>query len=801
MRRALPIPDTRTFLRTLTAAALCAVAAHLPAQQIGSNKTEGKGDTYTLTVKSQLVVETVVVKDKQGHFVPGLTARDFTVTEDGTPQSIKFCEHQTLPTSAAPLPPPRPEDEQITIYKRLTRTSIASESTGAAASAAGASRYKDHRLLALYFDMTAMPPVDQQHALAAAEKFVRTQMGEADLLSILRFGGGSVDVLQDFTADRNRLLSILETLIVGEGQGSADSIEDSASADTGAAFGQDDSEFNVFNTDRQLAALQTAANMLGQMNEKKALIYFASGMRLNGVDNQAQLHATVDAAIRMGVSFWPVDARGLVAQAPLGDATQGSPGNASMYNGQAALAQTGRREQSQDTMYSLAADTGGKALLDNNDLTRGITDAQKAIADYYIVGYYTTNTAPNGHFRKIKIALAGQQEASLEYRQGYYARKEFAQFNAADKERQLEDALMLGDPITDLTIAMEINYFQLNRAEYYVPIMVKIPGRELALAKKFGAERTLIDFVCEIKDDIGGITVSNVRDNVNIKLTDATAAELSRRPIEYDAGFTLPPGHYTMKFLARDDETGRIGTFQSSFVIPNLNKETRRIPVSSVVLSSQRVDLKDALYNAASGKESAKNDAANPLVQEGRKLIPSVTRVFSADRELYVYFQAYARGGTLPAAAAPAAGSSASPGTTPATTPAATPATAPPAATTPAPVPTSIPAAAVAPPADTPVIAFVAFYRDGKQVYETAPIAVTPQPGTRLGVTPMRFSIGLSALLPGEYQCQVSVLDPSGRRATFWQGPMRIQKGSASSTPAALPATSQAPAPVHTPAP
>ena len=187
---------------------------------------------------------------------------------------------------------------------------------------------------------------------------------------------------------------------------------------------------------------------------------------------------------------------------------------------------------------------------------------------------------------------------------------------------------MLEDPITELTIAMEINYFQLNRAEYFVPIVVKIPGRELALAKRGGAEHTLIDFVGEVKDLIGGVTVRNVRDNVNIKLTDATAAELAKRPIEYDAGFTLLPGKYSIKFLARDDETGRIGTYQTTFVIPNLNKEVKNVPISSVVLSSQRVDLKDALYNAA--KEGpGKEEAANPLVQNGQKLIPSVTRVFS----------------------------------------------------------------------------------------------------------------------------------------------------------------------------
>ena len=284
--------------------------------------------------------------------------------------------------------------------------------------------------------------------------------------------------------------------------------------------------------------------------------------------------------------------------------------------------------------------------------------AQDAISDYYIIGYYTTNTAKNGHFRRVKISLDQNHEAKLDYRQGYYADKEFSQFTAVDKERQLEDALMLEDPITELSIAMEIDHFQLNRAEYFVPIIVKIPGRELALAKRGGAEHTLIDFVGEIKDMVGGTTVSNVRDNVNIKLSDATAAELAHRPIEYDTGFTLLPGKYMIKFLARDDETGRIGTYQTTFVIPNLNKEDKRVPISSVVLSSQRVELKDALYDAAKAKDRAKDDAVNPLVQDGKKLVPSVTRVFSQNHDIYVYLQAYkppaAPSGSAPNAAQPA---------------------------------------------------------------------------------------------------------------------------------------------------
>jgi len=215
-------------------AAMAVASVSAPAQQTGTNEMSGQNGTFTLTVNSQLVIEAVVVKDKQGNVVPGLTAKDFTVVEDGQPQTIKIFEHQALSTAATPLPVTPRDDEQITLYKTLTRTQIAPESPGKP-------QYSDRRLLAIYFDMTAMPPDDQLRALGAAEKFVRTQMTAADLVAIMRYEGGSVDVVQDFTGDRNRLLSILETMIVGEGQGSVESIDDAGSADTGAAFGQDDS--------------------------------------------------------------------------------------------------------------------------------------------------------------------------------------------------------------------------------------------------------------------------------------------------------------------------------------------------------------------------------------------------------------------------------------------------------------------------------------------------------------------------------------------------------------------------------
>jgi VWFA-related protein len=594
---------------------------------------------------------------------------------------------------------------------------------------------------------------DQMRSYEAAEKFVRTQMTPADLVSVMRYQGNGVEVLQDFTGDRTRLLSILETMVVGEGQGNDESTSDDSSADTGAAFGQDDSEFNIFTTDRQLAALQTAAEMLGRLNEKKELILFAAGLNLNGLDNQAQMHAMEDAAIKSGVSIWAIDARGLVAMAPMGNATQGSPGGQAMYTGGSSNAMVSNFQRSQDTLYAVAGDTGGKAFLDSNDLSLGIVQAQKAVSDYYIIGYYTTNTAMNGKFRKVKVTLGADAEAKLDYQQGYYAGKEWGKFDAADKERQLEDALMQGDPWTDLTVAVELNYFQLNKAEYFLPVMVKVPGSELALAKKRGADVASIDIVGEIKDDYGGTTVSNIRDHVEFKLGDKTAEDWAKSPIYAYSGYTELPGKFTIKVLVRDDATGKIGTFQTTFVIPNLNKETKRVPISSVVLSGQRVPLTAAIYNATKGKELAKDNAADPLVQNGARLIPSVTRVFNKGRNLYVYLQAYEAPLIAPAPTpAPAAGPAA-----PATAPAA-PATAP----------------APATPGVQPLIAFVSFFQGGTKVFETQPQEVQPLPNTKLQMVPMNFTIDLSALKPGKYDCQVTVLDPSGGKGAFWQAPIML---------------------------
>ena len=696
---------TRRAQRVLASVSFVSLVSLLSAQQ---------PQQPSFRATTRLIVTTVVVADRDGMPVDGLTANDFVVTEDNVPQDIAFVEYQRL-DDQAPLPP-----LVSTPSAQAAGAAVASVPSlvqpGIAAPPSGDARYRNRRLIVLFFDLSQPPGPDQERMFAGALKYLDQQMTPADLVAIMTYTGGAVRVKHDFTDDRAALAGVIDVLANGEdndGDGVLDFV------DFSSAFGQNDGEFNVFSTDRQLAALQTAVAMLRPLPEQKSLVYFTSRLTLSGTENNAQMRATTNAAVRANVRIFPVDARGLIARAPIGDANQRSPGGVGMFTGALAQQSITRLQRSQDTLFALAKDTGGKAFVDYNDLSRGVSQAAAAQASYYILGFYSTHTANDGRFRRVRVSLANSGlQADLAYRQGYYADKEWTRQNGVERERQLEEALMLENPITDITIALELNYFQVNRAEYFVPVAVKIPGSELERAQRRGAERLTIDFLLEVKDQYGA-TQRNVRDKMEIRLTNEKAELLATHPIQYETGLTLLPGKYVIKFLARDAEAGRIGTYQTSLTIPNLNREATQLPISTVVLGSQRLRVRDALYSV---KTTDQQSIGHPLIDQGQKLLPSVTRVFSASREMHVYLEAYEQYA----------------------------------------------------PDLQPLLAFATFYRDGVKAFETRPVVVTAGIARTSRAIPVRLSIPLQAMSPGRYDWQVSVIEPTGRKAAFWQTSIAI---------------------------
>lgn len=672
-----------------------------------------------LSVTTNLVIVNVDVRDRDGKPIEGLKAEDFVVTEDGKPQKISVFEYQRLETDVpAPAPSIKAEAKREPTATKTERPVPKKEITP---SAPGQVRYRDRRLLVLFFDFSSMPPADQVRAQKSALKFIDEQMTPSDLVAIMAFGN-KLEIMEDFTDDKERLRAAIRAFRIGESSDLAveNVVTDEETAeDTGDVFMADETEFAIFNTDRKLSALESAAKLLGSLPEKKALIYFSSGVGRTGVENESQLRSTINAALRANVSFYPVDARGLVASAPAGDASRGSARGTGIFSGSSQRSMREQFNSQQETLYTLAGDTGGKALLDSNDLTQGIRQAQKDISSYYILGYYSGNMAQDGRFRRIRVTVKSQPHAKLDYRSGYFAPKEFKKFDAADKERQLEEALLLGDPMTDLPIALEVDYFRMGRNQYFVPVSVKIPGTAVELARSGRAEETELDFIGQVRDSKGRV-VGTVRDMIKVRLRGETAGSLSKRNLGYDSGFILAPGEYRIKFLARENVTGKMGTFETKFRIPDLMSEEQWLRTSSVVWANQREPLSATVGAAERNKRLI---SLHPLIEEGQKLVPSITKVFRRDQNLYVYLEVYDPG--------------------------------------------------LAPETKTPSItASLSFFRGKAKAFETEVLRVREVAPKRPSVTPVRFQVPLNALKPGRYTCQVSLVDEYGKRFAFHRSPL-----------------------------
>ena len=152
--------------------------------------------------------------------------------------------------------------------------------------------------------------------------------------------------------------------------------------------------------------------MLRPLPEQKTLIYFASGLRLNGTDNQAQLRATVNAAIRANVTLNPIDARGLVATAPLGDATQRVAGRHRHVHRQAGRRRPSRTSSGRRTRSTRWPRTPAARRCSTTTTCRSASSRpRRPSASYYIIGYYSTHIATDGKFRRVRITLERRHTA------------------------------------------------------------------------------------------------------------------------------------------------------------------------------------------------------------------------------------------------------------------------------------------------------------------------------------------------------------------------------------------------------
>jgi VWFA-related protein len=582
---------------------------------------------------SDLVRIDVEVTDKSGKPVKGLPQSDFIVTEDDKAVKVSFFSYSDIEK----IETAGDQDEAPVVIPLANNTPAQSEALEG--------QTRDRRMIVLFFDTSSMGTDELLRARDAALNFVKNTMSPADLVGVVVYAN-SLKVLEDFTNDRKRLAAAVNALTPGMSSqlatndyAAATNGEADVSEYTGAAYTADDTEFNVFNTDEKLAAVQSLANVLRAIPGKKSVIQFTSGITQTGEENRTQLRAATDAANRADVSIYAVDSRGLMAEIPGGDATTGSASGSSAFTGAQVFKQMDSRQDSRDTLATLSSDTGGKTFFDLGDLGDAFKGVEADNTGYYLLGYYIgANIKRDGkwHDIKVKVKVPG---AHVRFRTGYYAPKDFQHFANEDRQAQMEDAMRSESPIVDLPLAVETSMFREAGNKIYVPIDAKLASSALDWAKKHDQREAAFDFAAEVRAVPSGQEAAELHDTVRVRLDNQRYQQISQANLVYEGGVVLPPGNYRVKFIARENGSGKMGTFEQSLILPAL--DPAKLSLSSVLLSSQLVPAEKSAEVQTKGQGLRARMATSPLEMNGEKIVPSVTRFFTQQQTLYVFFQAY----------------------------------------------------------------------------------------------------------------------------------------------------------------
>jgi VWFA-related protein len=593
------------------------------------------GQTGPIRATSNVVRIDVEVTDKSGKPIKGLKAEQFTITDDGKAQKISTFSYSDIEKfeTAGEV------DAKPVVVPVDAPPSSAGLGEGAI------EQTRDRRMMVLFFDLTSMQTDDIQRAHDAVEKFVKQQMSPADLVAIVTFGM-RLSVVVNFTNDRAMLEKGIARLVPGVLSSLGDPLAaavQNGEADvqeyTGAAYTADETEFNIFNTDQKLAAVEGLANVLAAIPGRKAVIEFTGGITQTGEENRTALRAATDAANRADVSIYSIDVRGLLATAPGGDVTTNAATGTSMFSGASVFHQTDQREGTRDTLATLSSDTGGKAFFDLGDLSDAFPKIQQDNAGYYLIGYdLPAGIQRDGRWRTIHVKV-NAPGAHARYRTGYYAPRDFQHLEKQSREEQLREAMRSDSPAVDLPIAVETAMFRLSEQETYVPIAAKLSSSALDWAEKHGRHEAAFDFAAELRAYPSGQPVAELRDTIQVHLDAQRFQQVSQSSLLYQGGVILAPGKYRLKFLARENESGRIGTFEQDILVPQT--DPNRILLSSVLLSSQLVPVAKASEVETKGRGTRAKLVNSPLEVGGERIVPSVTRFFTRGQTLYVFFQAY----------------------------------------------------------------------------------------------------------------------------------------------------------------
>ena len=555
-------------------------------------------------VYTELVQTDVMVFDKQGKFVNNLTADNFELRIDGKVRPIQGFEQITAGSD---------EESQLAAARGATTINLKRPVP-----------LDRGRIVFFYIDDVHMDLGGLVAAKKVINHFLDKEMGQNDQAAVTS-ATGQIGFLQQLTNDRmvlrmalDRVTSrsysvrdsdrppmseyeallidrldrevfdffVTETIRLNQGMS-----RDQAAAIVRARAQATQSQAARVNQNT-LAGLENLIKTAKNLPGRKVLFFLSGGFLIeNRRGDTGKLRDITYAAAKSGVVIYSMDIRGLVAT--LQDASIERPFDPT---GRLSLSNSHELAATQDGMNALAADTGGKAIFNTNDLKQGLAPAIKETSTYYLLAWKPdVDAEKRSRFRNLEIRLINRPDLTVRVRKGYFdldptpappatvAKEQPTPTKTAPAK--LREAIASPYPERGLPILLSADYYDVPNKGPALSTAIHIPGEFLVFGEQpDGKIQAIIDLSAVYFDEKGTIKGSFM-DRIVTTAPTLEKARGYRNDITFTYPAKLPPGIYQVRVAARDDKSGKMGSAHAWIEIPDL--ANKKLAMSTLLLGER----------------------------------------------------------------------------------------------------------------------------------------------------------------------------------------------------------------------
>jgi VWFA-related protein len=614
------VPPGNTFIRRLLATSLAltfapcaqqtraqqrpAGAQQTPAPQESSKKTPAPDDDV-LQVSTELVQTAVTVIDAKGQFVGGLRREQFEMLLDGKPQPISFFE----------------QVEAGTVAEQRHLAAAGGGAASVAPAGAATATTERGRTVFLFVDDVHLTSTSYMQVRKTLTHYVDAVMGQNDE-ALIATTSGSLGFLQQLTDNKAVLRAAIARLNFRPSISNLTGNPPITTYQAIAVEERNDNEIfeylvqetlrstpglprkmaeslvhsrtrviareSAFTSKATLSTLEGLLRSSARLPGRKIVFFLSDGflLQMQNSDEAEQLRRITDAAARSDAVVYAVDSHGLATD-PYFEAANGM-GDVS-GRGLSVSHSTADLRAQQEPLKIIAEETGGRALVNTNDLDAGVARALDESSRYYLLAWRPESEANRGgKFRRLEVRVAGRPDLSVRLHKGYLvhdakpAAKGDKPAAATTPESELRAALSATFPVRQLPVDLSVNFVDTPDRGAILTASAGVPSYPLTFASAGEKRTATVEMACVVYNDQGKPAASSQR-RLEIGAADAAGASLPQRDIAYNFQFDkLPPGLYQVRAAARDGESGRAGSASQWIEIPDLKK--RKLALSSLLI-------------------------------------------------------------------------------------------------------------------------------------------------------------------------------------------------------------------------